>query len=312
MVDAVSTVWAKKETTYATDATPTGAANGVLTRNFSMKPVETDRLDRNLDQLIFGAQSSVPSNERMTMSYEVEIAGSGAAGTAPAWMELLEACGMAVPTLSAGVDAAQQFALAGVAASSLTQYGYWSDQLRKMVGGVGSFTMDFTAGAYPFFGFSWLGLIKPASPFATAAPGATDLTRWKQPVEVNTDNTSFSLDGYAAKLRSLKLDAGVNTAIRNLVGSRYARRGNHAMTGTAEIEAPALATKDYIAYLRSGVTVPIAMQHGTAAGNIVELDIAKAQITDIGESKEDDILMWTVALTCTVDGGSPDLVITAR
>lgn len=312
MVDAVSTLWAKKETTYGVDAVPTGAANGILTRNFSMKPVETDRLDRNLDQLIYGAQSSVPANERMSMSYEVEIAGSGAAGTAPAWMELLEGCGMAVPTINAGIDAQQQFAAAGVTPSSLSQRAYWSDQLRKMVGGVGSYSFDFTAGAYPFFGFNWLGLIAASSPFSKTAPGATDLTRWKQPVEVNTNNTSFTLDGYAAKLKSLKLDANVQTSIRNLVGSRYARRGNHALSGTIEIEAPDVSVKDYLTTLRAGSTVTWALQHGVTAGNIFKADGAKTQITDISESKEDDILMWTLAVTCTVDGGSPDLVITAK
>jgi len=311
MVDAVSTVWAKKEGVYGTDAVPTGAANGILTRNFSMKPVEMDRLDRNLDQLIYGAQSSGTSNKRMTMAYEVELAGSGAAGTAPRWMELLEGCGLDVPVLSAGVDAQQDFALAGTPASSLTQYGYWQDQLRKMVGSAGTFSLDFTAGAYPFLGFNWTGLLA-ATPFSKSAPGETDLSDWVQPVEVNTDNTSFTLDGYAPALRSLKLDANVATSIRNLVGKRYVRRGNHAMSGTMIVEATDIATKDYLSTLLSGTTVPWSLEHGTVAGNIIGIGGAKAQITDISESKEDDVLMWTISVTCTVDGGVPDISFSAE
>lgn len=311
MVDAISTVWAKKEATAATDALPTGADNGILTRNFSMKPLEQDRVDRNLDQLIYGAQSSKGSNQRMTMSYEVELAGAGVAGTAPRWMELLEACGMAVPTLDAGVSAEQRFAAPGVPASSLTQYAWWQDQIRRMVGSVGTFSMDYTAGSLPFLSFTWLGLLHDI-PFAKQAVGETDLGDWQEPIEVNVDHTTFTLDDYAVPMSYLRLDAGVNTGIRNLVNKRYARRGNHAMTGTVMVEATDIAVRDYLATLKNGPTVPMALEHGLDAGNIIGNGWEKVQITDITESVEDDILMWAMAITCTVDGGAADWVVTAK
>ncbi|WP_289145036.1 hypothetical protein [uncultured Sphingobium sp.] len=312
MVDWVAVVLAKKEGTYGVDSAPTGAANGILTRNYSAKPVDMDRIERNLDTRVFGALASVPSNERRTSSYEVEIAGSGTAGQAPGWMELLEACGMAAPVLTAGQDAVQNFAAPGASATSLSQYDFLSDQRRKSVGMVGSFTMDFTAGAYGFIGFNWMGLIPPASPFDKTAPGAVDLTRWKEPVEVNIDNTEFLLDGYAPALRSWRADAGVATAMRNLVGKRYVRRGNHSFTSTAVIEAPDIATKNFIQSLRTGGLVSWSIEHGVAAGNIFHAASAKVQITDITESKEDDTLMWTLALRHTVEGGSADFTITAK
>lgn len=311
MVDWVAVVLAKKEVTYGTDAVPVAATNGVLTRNYQGKPVDLDQLERNLDSGLYGAQASAPSNERRTFSYEVEIAGSGAAGTAPAWMELLEGCGMAAAVLSPGVDAQQSFAAPGVGAS-LSHYDFLSDQRRKALGSVGTYQLDFTAGAYPFITFNWTGLLPAATPFDKTAPGAVALGRWKQPVEVNDANTDFTLDGYAAKMRSWKADAGVTVAPRNLVGSRYIRRGNHAMKSTLVIEAVDVATKDYLSTLRTGALVAFHLTHGIAAGNIVEITTAKAQITSITESKEDDTVMWTMELIHTIDGGSPDLVITAK
>lgn len=312
MVDWVAVVLAKKEATYGVDIVPTAAANGILTRNYSGKPVDMDRIERNLDTRVFGALASVPSNERRTTSYEVEIAGSGTAGVAPAWMELLEGCGMAAPVLTVAQDAVQNFAAPGTAATSLSQYDFMSDQRRKSVGMVGSFSMDFTAGAYPFIGFNWMGLIPALSPFDKTAVAAVDLARWKQPVEVNLDNTDFLLDGYAPALRSWRADAGVTTAMRNLVGKRYVRRGNHSFTSTAVIEAPDIATKNYIQSLRAGSLVSWSLVHGRTAGNIFQASSAKVQVTDITESNEDDILMWTLALRHTVEGGSADFTITAK
>lgn len=311
MVDAIKVILAKKETTYGTDATPTGAANAVLTRNYSSKPIDTDRLERNLDQRVFGASSSATSNERRTIAYEVEIAGSGAAGMAPAWMELLEACGMAPPVLSAGVSAVQQFAPPGADASALTQYDYISDQRRKTVGSVGTFNIDLTAGAYPFFSFNWTGLVPPGTAFDKSAAPATTLARWKKPLEVNIDNTTLSLDGYSPRVRSWQAQAGVTVALRNLVGSRYVRRGNHALTSTLLIEAPDIATKDFIANLRQDDLLDFDLTHGVESGGTINFASAKSQITDITESEEDDILMWTLALTHTVDDGAADLIITA-
>lgn len=311
MVDWIAVILAKKEVAYGTDAVPTVGANGILVRNFSSKPIDTDRIERGLESAKFGAQAGAPSNERRTSSYEVEIAGSGTAGTAPAWMELLEACGMGAAVLAAGVDAQQTFA-APSGASSLTQYDYISDQRRKTVGQRGAFTMDFTAGAYPFFAFNWTGLVPAATPFNKSAPGAVDLLRWKKPVEVNTANTDFLLDGFAPNLRSWKADAGISVNVRNLVGANYVNRGNHGFKSTAVIEAPDIATKDYIQSLRAGSLVAWQLIHGTVAGHIIELSSAKVEITDISESKEDDILMWTIAMTHTIDGGSADLLIKAK
>lgn len=312
MVDWAACVLAKKEATYGVDSAPTAAANGILTRNYSGKPVDTDRIERNLDTRVFGALATVPSNERRTFSYEVEIAGSGAAGTAPAWMELLEGCGMAAPVLTAGQRAVQNFAAVGVNATAITHYDHMADQRRKALGSVGSFTLDFTAGAYPFFGFTWMGLIPAVTPFDKVAPGSVDLTRFQQPVEVNIDNTDVLLDGYAPALRSWRGDAGVTTAMRNLVGKRYVRRGNHVFTSTAVIEAPDIQTKNYIQSLRTGALISWSVEHGTVAGNIFKASSPKVQITDITESNEDDTLMWTLALRHTVDGGSADFTITAE
>jgi hypothetical protein len=159
----------QKEVTYGTDAAPTALANGIMTRNYQGKPVDVDQVDRNLDSGTYGAQPSMPSNERRTFSYEVEIAGSGTAGTAPAWMELLEGCGMAAASLTALTDAKQTFAAPGTM-SSLSHYDFLSDQRRKALGCVGTRWIS-RPGPIPSSRSTGPALFLPPPPLTRRRPG---------------------------------------------------------------------------------------------------------------------------------------------
>ncbi len=312
MVDTARVIATKAEATYGADAEPTLADDAVLTRNYSTTPLEVDQVERNLDNRRFGATRQAPSNARMRSSYEVELAGSGAAGTAPAWMRLLTACAMRPPVLTPGEDARQVFALAGEPVGSNTEYAWVGNQLRKMLGQRGTFALNFTAGQLPFATLTMTGLVPTAAPRAASAPGQADFSDWVEPIEVNNENSLFTLDGFGAVTRSLTIEAGVNTNLRSLVGARYIKSGNHNATATVLIEAPSIAAKDYLARLATGDLVEWNFTHGVEEGNIVEISGAKAQITAIAEQEEDDVLMFNVSLLLTVDGDVDDLVIVAK
>ena len=81
-----------------------------------------------------------------------------------------------------------------------------------------------------------------------------------------------------------------------MVGRRYVSRTDHSLTSQMVIEAPDIATHDYISTLRSGDLIEWGLTHGLIDGNIIEMASPKCQITDIAESKEDGILMWTLSL----------------
>lgn len=312
MVETTKVILAKKETVYGTDAVPTIAANAALTRNFTTEPIVTDTLERNLDLPTRGRSKSANTNRRQTFGYELELAGSGTAGTAPAWMEHLEACGMAAPVLAAGVDAQQKFAGASDVTASLTSYHWHGSQRRRVFGARGSYSLDFTAGAYPFAKLDMTGI-----PHATAvdntAPGApVILTRWKTPLEVNTVNTDFLLDGFALVLQQFTLDINADVKPRNLVGANYVQRGNHAITGTIKGEVPDLLAKNYFDLLDNSSQVAVRLTHGTVAGNIVDLSGANLQILKIGLVEEDNVLMFDINYGLNVSVGQDDLLITAK
>lgn len=308
MAGTTKVILVKKESSYGADSAP-DATNAILTRNFQSNPVQVDRLERNLDVPTRGVSKAAVSGRRGSSSYEVEMAGSGAAGTAPAWMELLEGCGMGAPTLTATTKAEQKFGAVGTPLSSLTEW-HWKDNQKRVKNGVrGTFGMTWTANAYPFLRLNWLGLI-PAAPVVQATPLVPDFTAWQDPVELNIDNSVFTLDGYAAPLRELTIDAEANVALRSLVGQRYINKANHALNFRAVVEAPDIGTKNFWSML--GSLVPMHVANGIGAGNIVQLDSANAQILAIEEAEEDDVLMLNITGQLVVVAGSDDLLITAK
>lgn len=312
MVDFYPLLLRKKEATYGTDAMPTAALNAALTSQLTVTPIANDRLARNLDKPVRGRSKDGVTNQRQTLSYRLEIAGSGDAGTAPAWMEDLEFCGMAAPVLVADTTATQQFAGIGATLSSGSFYSWNGNQKRIGTGGRGTFGWDFTAGAYPYFTFDITALVAPTGVVSDANPGTPTLDRWKDPVEVNTANTEVTLDGFAVVMRSFNGAANATVTPRNLVGANYIQRGNHGITGQLVVEAPTIAAKNYFTTLQSGGEIVLDLTHGTEPGNIVDMTGAHLQITAIELSNEDDILMATISYGMNVGVTNDDLVIVAR
>jgi hypothetical protein len=315
MADYFPVALIKKELTEGVDPVPTGAANAILTRNFKCEPLKVDILDRNLDIPSLGATAGVPTNEVSMMNFECELQGSGAAGTAPPWTVLNEGCRMAAPVLTATVKAEQRMLGVSIPPSSLGAYYYLGNIQSKMFGMRGDISaIDFTAGAYPFIGYDFMGIVPPAAstPFADVAPGALTLTGWKDPVEVNTTNTSVSLDGFAVVMRSFKAKANAAVKLRNLVGRRYIQRGNHKLDCSILIEAPTIAAKNYFAVMRAGTRVNLTITHGILAGFIVQVDAATIQVSKIVPQSEDDIVMFAIDATMTITTGQDDITITAR
>jgi hypothetical protein len=180
-------------------------------------------------------------------------------------------------------------------------------------GARGNASLSFTAGQYPFATFDFIGLLPPSPAVDNTAPaGNPDFTRWKDPLEVNTDNTDFLLDGHALALKEFSLDFNGELKMRNLVGQNYAQRGNHAITGRIVGEAPNLGTKNFYTTLDTGAEVPVQLVHGVGAGKVVQLDSAYLEVLSIDRSEEDDKLMLSISYGLNVRAGQDDLLITAK
>lgn len=282
----------KAEGSYGTDSVPTAAANAFIARNVQLRPLEMEYEERDVALPYHGHQGEFIAGQYVGLDYEVEAAGGGAAGTAPKYGPVLIAAGCS-ETINAGVSAV--YAPVHVAAAvSISQYLWIDGLLHKIVGALADAALVFQKGRVPFFRFRTMGLF--VGPIDQAVPTPT-LTGWQKPVSVNVTNTTpMTLHGYAGKFAELTIEFGNVLRYRNLPNSEAVRLLDRKSVGSARLEGELIATKDWYTIMKAGTLGALAVTHGQAAGNKVEVAAANVQLTRPALSVEDELVMKQMGL----------------
>ncbi len=300
-------ILAKIETEYGTDPVPTGAANAILVSDVTIEAMAGESVSRGLVRDTLGAEAEIPVGTHVVAEFSVEIAGSGAAGTAPAYGPLLRACAMA-ETIAAGVDV--QYDPVSADEESVTIYFNNDGNKHVLLGARGNVTLDFAAKAIPHYRFRFVGLW--SDPAAAAMP-APSFAGFVAPLPVNNANTpSFALHGYAGVMQSLSIDLGNVVNHRDLVGAEAVQRPDRQSKGTVVIEEPALGTKNFYTAAKSATLDAIALTHGLVAGNIVQIGGPKVQLKAPRKSESDGISMLSMEMVLTPDAGDDEVKITVK
>lgn len=121
MLTRKKTVLAKIESVYGTDPTPTGMANAMLVKNFDCVPINAEQVSRDVIRPYLGNSENLLTQKFVSMTFEVEFAGAGGAGSTPAYDALLRACGMSKVVTQVSCTIAVASAVATVTKSS---HGY--------------------------------------------------------------------------------------------------------------------------------------------------------------------------------------------
>lgn len=284
-----SAILAKIETTSGTDAVPTGSANAILVSNLTANPLVSNTIDRDLIRPYFGASEQLTGTVYKEINFDVELAGSGTAGAAPAWGPLLLACAFA-ETVNAGVSV--DYTPITDAQKSLTIYYYRSGVLHKLLGARGDCTLRAGVGTRPVFAFRFMGLDGGMS--ATSNPSQT-LTAWKTPLSVSDANTGDLTFGctYAAGAlsggttypsRGLELPFGNAVGHTALLGGEDIDVTDRQIGGTVELDLTAAQEVSFMTDIKANSTQSLGLVHGTAAGNKVLLYMPAVQFITPEES----------------------------
>lgn len=291
---------AKIETTYGTDAAPTGAANAVLATSVQLQPMEGQDVSRELELTTLGPQGTVPVEVHAKLTFEVELAGSGVAGTVPAWGTLLRGCAVA-ETIVAGTSVTYNPVSTGH--ESLTLHFWVEDTKYALVGVRGTATIKIEAQKVPKIAFTFTGLFTLPAPVAQAVP---TLVAWQKPVVATKANTpAFTLGGTSMVLRSCELDLANEIATRFLIGSEGVLITQKSEKITCTVEAVPLTTLNPYSLALAQTAVPLILTHGTVAGQIATLNAPLAQIQrPSGLAESQGIVEWPLNLIPQVNAGN--------
>lgn len=281
-------VLVKMETTYGVDAAPTGAANAVLMVGVSLVPMEGDDVSRDLEFPWLSAQAMIPTGLRVRLRGRIELAPSGIVGTAPAWGPLLRAAAVAQVT-TPGTSVV--FGPITDNHESATVHFWIGGTRHVMRGARGTGTVRVTAQGIPYFEVDLLGLFSTPSEIARPVP---DLTAFKKPRIATTANTPvFTINGVALVMRSFAMNLGNVVEPRLLVGSESIIIPDRAELVQTTVEATPVTFYDPYTLAEQQTTVPIALTHGTTAGNRWALSIPTAQQKRLASlSQNQNLLEW--------------------
>jgi len=297
---------AKIETTYGTDAAPVGGANAVLATSVQLQPMEGQDVSRELELTTLGPQATVPVEIHAKLSFEVELAASGAAGTPPAWGPLLRACAVA-ETIAAGVSVTYNPVSANHESATIH---FWIENTKyALVGARGTATVKVEAQKVPKIAFTFTGLFTAPSEVAQATP---TLTAWQKPIVATKANTPvFTFNGQSLVLRSLELDLANEIATRFLIGSEGVLITAKNESLKATVEAVPLTTLNPYALALAQTAVPLVLTHGVGAGEIVTLNAPLAQIQrPSGLAEQQGIVEWPLNFVPQVNAGNDQWTVT--
>jgi hypothetical protein len=141
MLPRKTVILAKIEAVYQTDPVPTPVANAILCSNLKITPLRVESEDREHYRAYLGNSEKIPVMEESVTEFDVEIAGAGAAATAPKYGPLLRACAHSETVTAADVTGPAQAgaakAITLAAGASATDNAYLG-MLVTLTGGTGS------------------------------------------------------------------------------------------------------------------------------------------------------------------------------
>ena len=297
---------AKIQPAAGTDSVPTAAANAILCSEPKVDPLNAQIVKRNNVMAWMGNPGSIVTAVYATIEFEVELQGSGTAGTAPKFGPLLRGCALGETIVAltsvayAPVDTAHEF----------LSFYYFLDGIKHVVTDAkGTVSFDLNALGIPVMKFKFWGFY--STPTDIANPSGSDYSGFKDPLPVSkTNTTTFTLHGIVVKSNSQSLDLANQVEYINKPNFEGIAIINRMPVGSAVFEVDTLAVKDWYSAIKAGTLGALAVTHGVGAGSITSMAAPKVQLTGLTYSTVQGIAHCNSGMELKANAGRDELVLT--
>jgi hypothetical protein len=292
---------AKVEASYGVAETLTGA-ECVLTKGLDISPFEGEALDRDLDRPQFGASDRIHVGTYVAVTFMVELQGSGALGTAPAFGDLLQGCHMLETVVAA---TSVEYTPDSDDTTSVTLRFNLDGIDHLIVGAMGSFKVKIDANQIPYLEFRFVGIY--ADPTATAALSPTGWTSFIKPEPISfAGTTAFQFYGITTgwQLRNFELDQGNQVEYFEGPGEQLVDITDRDGKGSLSTLLRAVGTFNPYAIAKANTTGALLITHGTVAANRWHLSAPSVQILTpkYGDDRNRALMQVDLAFVPTATG----------
>jgi len=280
----------KVESTYNTDAVPSASVDALLVENLSnglegLRMVERAPIDGSIAK-----KQSVYGGSLYTVSFDVEIKGSGSAGVAPECGQALRACAMG-ETIVASTSVA--YSPVSTAIESATIEYYEDGSLIKLTGCRGTVSGALETGGFGKLSFTFTGHLLSKTDSALPSPS------YDSTLPAPLISVPFTIGGYAAIINNLSFDLGneltTPASISSADGYSDVIITGRDVNGSFDPEATLVAVQDFLGDLQSSSTKALACGViGTTAGNRYRIDMPSVSYRELSPGDRDSLRTYEI------------------
>lgn len=301
MLTAKAQVAAKLETVEGT-AEDLAAADCILAEKPSFRPSDPP-IERNPASSSLSPYSSLRGARHGVIEFDVELKGSGVRGTPPEFATLLKLCGMA-EAIVVGESVTYMPTSSSIPSGTV---GIIEDGVKKQIWGArGTFNLSCLTDSRCMFHFVFTG--------ADYSVADADFLADVALLSVNPQpfiNAAFSLQSYAALIKSMQIDIANAVALR---GDANSSSGFKSAIITArkpkltfDPEMVLVATHDFYGIMRAGTEGALTTAIGATVGNICTITANKVQYREVGEEEREGIRTLGIPCQLNRDAGDDEL-----
>lgn len=297
-------ILAKVETTYNTDASPTGT-DAILIEDLNWAPEGLRMVERPAIRSSLGTLQHVYGGSLLSVTFSAEIKGSGTAGTAPEIGTLLRGCAHGETVV---VSTSVTYAPVSASQESLTIYIYEDGTLIKLTGCRGSVDFVGEVGARLMASFTFQGH------FTGPADAATVTPTYDSTVPPILIDGNFSVGAFGAVIQALNFSPGLTIEVPPDLNSAdgYAEVlvTGRDVNGSFNPEQTLVATKDFMAEFKGGTTT--ALDTGTigSAGNQFRLQMPAVYSRNLSPGEREGVLIYDVPFGAAEVSGDDEFTLT--
>lgn len=297
-------ILAKEESSYGADPTPTPGSNAILALDLQVTP-QGDKLERNPGMKSLSRFNPVIGKRWVEVTFGVEVRGSGSAGTAPKFGDLLEACGMAETVVGA---TSVTYKPSSQSHKSVTIYAYIDGVVWKILGCRGNVEIVGDVNQIGRFNFTFMGLYVDYIDEALASGCVYD------PRPEPLLSAAFSFDGVST-LKVSQFQANLQNEIAPSEDVNHAH-GISAQTivgrnpiGSFNPELVTKATYDFYTQWRTSDTAALSILFGQTAGKKLTVTAPSVTIDSVTPGDRGGIRIFDIPISFGLSSGDDELVL---